>query len=118
MNKAMWAMLVVAAVAVVAPSRAHARDMDGRFGVGLEENLAGATGLAVRYFTSDSVALLATLGELDAAIASGRAPGPLRPLEPHALDAVPGTLERLERMAESLAVLHGAISRWLSRDRG
>lgn len=69
MTKGMAAALAVGLGGFAAPA-AHARDMDGRFGVGLEQNLAGATGLAFRYFTSDTVALLATLG-VDMAIVDG-----------------------------------------------
>ena len=41
---------------------AYAKNMDGRFGVGLEQSLAGASGLSLRYFVSESLALAATLG--------------------------------------------------------
>jgi len=51
-------------------SSAHAREMDGRFGIGLEQSLGGANGLALRYFTSESLALQATLG-VDMTIVSG-----------------------------------------------
>jgi hypothetical protein len=40
----------------------HARPMEGRFGVGLERTLGGATGLALRFFPSDAFALVATAG--------------------------------------------------------
>jgi hypothetical protein len=49
---------------------AHGKEMDGRFGIGLEQSLAGASGLAFRYFTSDSLVLQATLG-VDIAIVEG-----------------------------------------------
>ena len=41
---------------------AHAREMDGRFGVGLEQSLGGASGIAMRYFTSETLSLQATFG--------------------------------------------------------
>ena len=40
----------------------HARPMEGRFGVGLERTLGGATGLALRFFPSDAFAVVATAG--------------------------------------------------------
>lgn len=61
--------LVGSLVAVLAQD-VHAKDMDGRFGIGIEQSLAGATGLAIRYFTSDVLALQATLG-VDVVIVEG-----------------------------------------------
>jgi len=43
------------------PTKAHAKDLGGHLGVGLEQSLAGATGLAMRYFVSDSVGITTTL---------------------------------------------------------
>lgn len=60
--------LLVAAGTSVAPPRAVARPMEGRLGVGLEQTLAGASGLGLRYFSSDSLALAATLS-LDLTVA-------------------------------------------------
>jgi hypothetical protein len=45
-----------------------ARPMAGRLGVGLEQTLAGAAGLGLRYFTEDTLAIAVTLG-LDLAVA-------------------------------------------------
>lgn len=50
------------ALALLSAAPAHAKNMDGRFGVGLEHTLGGVTGLSVRYFATESVAILATLG--------------------------------------------------------
>jgi hypothetical protein len=41
---------------------AAARPMEGRLGVGLERTLAGASGLALRYFTGETLAVAVTLG--------------------------------------------------------
>jgi len=54
---------------VLAPT-AHAREMDGRFGIGIEQSLGGASGLAFRYFTGESLAIQATLG-VDMTLVSG-----------------------------------------------
>jgi len=47
-------------IAVTAP--AHAKNMDGRFGVGLEQTLGGVTGLAVRYFATEALCINGTIG--------------------------------------------------------
>ncbi len=57
------------AVALAAPG-ALAREMDGRFGVGLEQTLGGAGGLAIRYFTGPTLAIAGTLG-VDMTIVDG-----------------------------------------------
>ncbi|MFO0748334.1 MAG: hypothetical protein U1F43_22130 [Myxococcota bacterium] len=41
---------------------AQAKNMDGRFGLGLEQSLGGVTGLAVRYFLTEALCLQGTLG--------------------------------------------------------
>ncbi|MCC6621597.1 MAG: hypothetical protein IT385_10110 [Deltaproteobacteria bacterium] len=53
---------LLAAALLAAPAGAAARNMDGRFGIGLEQSLGGASGLALRYFTSETICLAATLG--------------------------------------------------------
>lgn len=55
---ALAALMLASALA----QNAAAKEMDGRLGLGLEQTLGGASGLALRYFTSDSLALCATLG--------------------------------------------------------
>jgi hypothetical protein len=50
--------------------QASAREMEGRFGIGLEQSLAGASGLAVRYFVSPRFAFATTLG-VDLALVDG-----------------------------------------------
>jgi len=60
------ALVALAALtATAAPARA--KNMDGRFGLGLEQSLGGATGIAVRYFASEVLCIGATLG-VDVAI--------------------------------------------------
>lgn len=59
---------LLAALAPAAP--VHAREMDGRLGIGLEQSLGGVSGIALRYFTSEKLAVAATLG-VDIAIVSG-----------------------------------------------
>ena len=51
-----------------------ARPMEGRLGVGLERSLAGASGLALRYFPSDHVAVAVALG-VDLSVVDAAAPG-------------------------------------------
>lgn len=53
---------VVAAVTLLPSQQVEAKPMEGRFGVGLERTLGGATGLALRFFAADSFALVATAG--------------------------------------------------------
>lgn len=48
---------VVAATLVGTAPQAAAKDMDGRFGVGLEQSLGGVGGLGFRYFLSDAFCL-------------------------------------------------------------
>jgi hypothetical protein len=48
----------------------HAREMGGRFGIGLEQSLGGASGIGIRYFASPGFAVAATLG-LDLAVVDG-----------------------------------------------
>ena len=55
------AAVALAAFAALGAS-AHAKDLNGRLGVGLEETIGGATGFAVRYFVSEGVGLTSTLG--------------------------------------------------------
>lgn len=64
------AALVAALACAATGAPALARDMDGRFGVGLEQTIGGSSGLALRYFTSNGLALAATLG-VDIAVVSG-----------------------------------------------
>jgi len=59
---ALTALVALVLASAVAAPDARARDMDGRFGIGLEQSLGGASGLAIRYFTSESLCLQATLG--------------------------------------------------------
>ncbi len=49
---------------------ASAREMQGRFGIGLEQSLGGASGLGIRYFASPGFTVAATLG-LDLAVVDG-----------------------------------------------
>ena len=49
-------------VATAFAPAAHAKDLNGRLAVGLEETLGGATGLAVRYFFSEGIGISSTLG--------------------------------------------------------
>ena len=58
----MRTLLWLSALTCMLGGSAAAREMDGRFGIGLEQSLGGASGLAIRYFTSESLALQATLG--------------------------------------------------------
>ncbi len=62
-------LAIMVLAAALAPT-AHAREMDGRFGIGIEQSLGGASGLAIRYFTGESLAIQATLG-VDMTIVSG-----------------------------------------------
>lgn len=58
-----FAVALAPLLVVHAPvSSASAKDLNGRLGVGLEETLGGATGLAVRYFFSEGVGITSTLG--------------------------------------------------------
>jgi hypothetical protein len=50
------------ALLVLLPAAVAARPMDGRFGVGLERTLGGATGLGLRFYPADVVAIAATAG--------------------------------------------------------
>lgn len=59
--KPLAALALALSLALVAPA-AHAKNMDGRFGVGLEQTLGGVTGLALRYFATEAVCIQATLG--------------------------------------------------------
>lgn len=54
--------IALGAVAALAPGETRAKNMDGRFGLGLEQSLAGVSGLALRYFVSEAVCIDATLG--------------------------------------------------------
>jgi len=63
-------MAMLAWTLLGAPGVAHAREMDGRFGIGIEQSLGGASGLAIRYFMSESIAIQATLG-VDIVIVDG-----------------------------------------------
>jgi len=53
---------LLAASLLAAPSPAAAKDLDGRLAVGVEQTLAGASGIAFRYFLSESVGLTSTVG--------------------------------------------------------
>jgi hypothetical protein len=55
------AFLALSLMTLPAPG-AVARPMDGRFGVGLERTLGGATGLGLRFFAADVLAIAATVG--------------------------------------------------------
>ena len=63
-----WAAALAATALLASPG--HAREVSGRFGIGLEQSLAGASGLSIRYFTSASLAIMATLG-VDIAVVDG-----------------------------------------------
>jgi hypothetical protein len=68
--------LAAAALSTLAlGAEADARPMEGRFAAGLERSLAGASGLALRYFTSDSLAIGVTLGVDVALVDDADAPG-------------------------------------------
>lgn len=54
--------LCLALTLFAAAPTARAKNMDGRFGLGLEQSLGGVTGLAVRYFVSEALCLQGTLG--------------------------------------------------------
>jgi len=56
------AVLTAVVLSCLTAPPATGRPMDGRFGVGLERTLGGATGLALRFFVSDSFAIVATAG--------------------------------------------------------
>lgn len=45
------------AIVTAAAPDAHAKDMDGRFGIGLEQSLGGVSGLGIRYFFSNALCL-------------------------------------------------------------
>jgi hypothetical protein len=49
-------------LALTASTSAHAKDLNGRFGVGLEQSLGGVSGLAVRYWPAEDFGILATVG--------------------------------------------------------
>ena len=68
MTRALVIICALAGLLQTAP--AAAKEMDGRLGIGLEQSLGGASGLALRYFTSDGLALAATLG-VDIVIVDG-----------------------------------------------
>ncbi len=51
------AISTCAAIFTGAAPRAHAKDMDGRFGIGLEQSLGGVSGLGIRYFVSNALRL-------------------------------------------------------------
>jgi hypothetical protein len=62
-----WLARLALVAALLPASDGLARPMEGRLGVGLEQSLAGASGLGLRYFSSDTLAVAVTLG-LDLAI--------------------------------------------------
>ncbi len=63
-------LMAMVALTLIGAQEARAREMDGRFGIGLEQSIGGASGLAIRYFTSESMVIQATLG-VDIAIVDG-----------------------------------------------
>lgn len=65
-----WMLLVV--LLAIPLGSASAKEMDGRFGIGLEQSLAGVTGLSMRYFASEALAIHTALG-VDITIIEGKA---------------------------------------------
>jgi len=57
-------LLVIASTLLVlgTSTSAVAKDLNGRFGIGLEQSLGGVSGLAVRYWPADDFGILATVG--------------------------------------------------------
>lgn len=56
------AMGIAGAVVAGAVPDARAKDMDGRFGIGIEQSLGGVSGLGIRYFVSNALCLDALAG--------------------------------------------------------
>lgn len=58
------AVLLIAALTAVAgtPGSAHAKDLSGHFGIGLEQSLSGVTGLTARYWPLDNIGFTVTFG--------------------------------------------------------
>ncbi|MFT7581593.1 MAG: hypothetical protein ACI9MR_003271 [Myxococcota bacterium] len=54
--------LLLLLVVALAPSEGHAKDLAGRLGIGIEQGLSGVSGLAIRYFPSEAIAVSATAG--------------------------------------------------------